>query len=68
MQKMKKIARKTHQNLKKTWTNKLLAILMEGAAIASIFNEDGDVTVWLVMTFMALVVFFSKENLVKTES
>lgn len=66
MQKMKKIARKIYRNWKRTWLNKLLAILVEGAAIASVLTNDGDATVWLLMTIFAVAVFFAKENLVET--
>lgn len=68
MRKIKEIGQKVYQNLKETWVNKLLAILMEGAGIASVLNNDGDGTAWLLMTFIALVVFFMKDSLLKVKA
>lgn len=68
MRKIKEIRQKVYQNLKETWVNKLLAILVEGAGIASVLNNDGDGTAWLFMTLLALVLFFMKESLLEVKA
>ena len=60
---MKNIKRKIARNLKKTWKNKLLALLiMADVIIYTIVLKDGTALIFFVLPSITL--FFTKNNLV----
>ena len=60
---MKNIKRKIARNLKKTWKNKLLALLiMADVIIYTIVLKDGTALIFFVLPSITL--FFTKDNLV----
>ena len=60
---MKNIKRKIARNLKKTWKNKLLALLrMADVIIYTIVLKDGTALIFLCL--LSITLFFTKDNLV----
>ena len=60
---MKNIKRKIARNLKKTWKNKLLALLiMADVIIYTIVLKDG--TALIFFCLLSITLFFTKDNLV----
>ena len=60
---MKNIKRKIARNLKKTWKNKLLALLiMADVIIYTIVLKDG--TALIFFSLPSITLFFTKDNLV----
>ena len=60
---MKNIKRKIARNLKKTWKNKLLALLiMADVIIYTIVLKDGTALIFFGLS--SIMLFFTKDNLV----